>query len=160
MQCTQGLALVSVSWGPEQFLLRQPWHMKVPWKASFCPLMSIACHSQWPSWIRLLCPRDPSGLRETNWDTPAPGRQDGMGAEGRKCPSKGHHLERGSDLRRDPPGNRNSDSPQKGSRGQRLWGVTKLEGSVGQNNEVKRGVSSHVPWGHPDALGTLAERSG
>lgn len=37
--------------------------------------------------------------------------------------------------------------------GQRLWGVTKLEGSVGQNNEVKRGVSSHVPWGHPDRSG-------
>lgn len=100
--------------------------------------------------------------QETNWNTPAPGRQDGMGAEGRKGPSKRHQLERGSDLRRDRPGNRNSYSPQKGPGGQRLWGVTKLEGSVDQNNEVKRGVSSHVPWDHPEGSGdpSRKERSG
>lgn len=67
-------------------------------------------------------------------------------------------MERSSDLRRDPPGN--SYKPQKGPRGQRRWGATKLEGSVGQNKEVKRGVRSLPLGAIQRVLGMLVETRG
>lgn len=160
MQFMQGLALVSVSWGPEQSLLRQPQHMKIPWKTSFCPPMFIVYHSRWPSWTRLLCPGAHSGLRDkkpTGTRQPQAGRM-------------GWELKGGRVLRKDTSwrgaqtlqGTEIAIAHTKVPGGQRLCGVTKLEGSVGQNNEVKRGVSSHVPWGHPDGSGdpSREERSG